>query len=332
MWADYKSLRVQDANQVRNPISYGFTSDILSFRRCPRQYLFFREREFVPPNATQLYFGTVVHQSLDLAHAQFRGLLADVPKGTIAKDTEIYRFFRAVEQGLFANGVRPYQMGPKGGLAANEMDGSEGYDVLADAIGSERASAFCRVRQFNKVMGPVLYRRVLDTECRIDSDRGDFVITGNVDVIATSDGGGVELWDYKSSKSRELSEDTREGKDARMQIRIYSFIYGKRTGQIPRKGVIYCLGDIEPDSDQTLGDLQKSIIEVDNLRSEDEFNDAIDEFSSTVREIETARNSNSWSNLPPREFPGKKTCDGCAVRWSCKYAKGYGLDYPKRYP
>src|SRR6185437_14560035 len=45
--------------------SYSITADILSFRRCKRQYGFFGVRGFNSATSTQRYFGTLVHDVLD---------------------------------------------------------------------------------------------------------------------------------------------------------------------------------------------------------------------------------------------------------------------------
>jgi hypothetical protein len=45
--------------------SYSITADILSFRRCRRQYGFFGVRGFNSATSTQRYFGTLVHDVFD---------------------------------------------------------------------------------------------------------------------------------------------------------------------------------------------------------------------------------------------------------------------------
>lgn len=47
---------------------FSLTSDIISFRRCRRQYGFFGNDGFVPAQAVQVYFGQMIHQVLDRCH------------------------------------------------------------------------------------------------------------------------------------------------------------------------------------------------------------------------------------------------------------------------
>src|SRR5205823_4642070 len=56
--------------KIRRP--YSVTADILAFRTCSRQYGYFKVRNYAPAQATQLYFGIVIHQVLDRVHHQFR--------------------------------------------------------------------------------------------------------------------------------------------------------------------------------------------------------------------------------------------------------------------
>lgn len=329
-WRNYQNMHINRSIEHQDPQIYSITADVLSFRRCPRQYLLYRERGFVPPNATQFYFGTVVHQTLDNAYMHYSGRIEGVDRGTLPNDQDIYSYFRSVENGLFARGIRPFAQGPRGGAGADELNGEEDYNTLKETIGKERASAFYRIRFFNKLEGPSLYPKVLDTECRIDADQSDFIITGNVDVIASSEDGELELWDYKSQKPEDLAEDSNDGRDARMQMRIYAHIYRQRTGIMPKKGVIYSLGSIDLNSTPELERPENAIIEVLDLENEAEYQNAINEFSETVRKIESARDTNDWPS--PEDDPGASTCDACPKRYDCPNLSRFNRSYPRHYP
>lgn len=329
-WRRYQEMHLNRTIEHPDPRAYSITADVLSFRRCPRQYLLYRERGFVPPNVTQLYFGTVVHQTLDNAYMHYSGRIEGVKVGTLPSDEDIYRYFRYVENGLFARGIRPFAQGPRGGAGAEELIGNEDYDTLKDKLGAERASAFYRIRFFNRVEGNSLYPRVIDTECRIDVDKSDFIITGNVDVIASSKEGERELWDYKSQKPKDLAEDTNDGKDARMQMRIYAHIYHKRTGIMPQRGVIYSLGSIDPRKTPDGQRPENAIIEVLDLENEIEYEKAMAEFSETVLQIESARDTNNWPT--PENDPGVSTCDACPKRYDCVHLSKFNRSYPRHYP
>lgn len=50
------------------PKMYSYTSDFLMYKKCPRQYMIFRKYEFVPSRAQTMFFGSLVHQTLEDLH------------------------------------------------------------------------------------------------------------------------------------------------------------------------------------------------------------------------------------------------------------------------
>ena len=62
---------------------YSVTSDVVAFRRCPRQYGAFRVQNYAPAHQTQLYFGTIIHQVLDRCHSHYHGIIDPTTAGLI---------------------------------------------------------------------------------------------------------------------------------------------------------------------------------------------------------------------------------------------------------
>ena len=50
------------------PRAYSYTADYLHFLRCPRQYMIFRQFDFVPSRSQTMLFGTLVHRTMDDLH------------------------------------------------------------------------------------------------------------------------------------------------------------------------------------------------------------------------------------------------------------------------
>lgn len=50
------------------PRMYSFTADYLHYKKCPRQYMIFRKYAFVPSRAETMFFGSLVHRTLDDLH------------------------------------------------------------------------------------------------------------------------------------------------------------------------------------------------------------------------------------------------------------------------
>lgn len=55
------------------PEVYSFTADYLLYQKCPRQYMIYRKFGFVPSQSTTMFFGSLVHRTLeDLHHELIR--------------------------------------------------------------------------------------------------------------------------------------------------------------------------------------------------------------------------------------------------------------------
>lgn len=50
------------------PRTYSFTSDFLMYRKCPRQYMIFNKYGFVPSRSQTMFFGSLVHRTLEDLH------------------------------------------------------------------------------------------------------------------------------------------------------------------------------------------------------------------------------------------------------------------------
>ena len=50
------------------PRFYSYTGDYLAYRRCPRQYMFFRKYDFEAARTQTAFFGSLVHRTLDDLH------------------------------------------------------------------------------------------------------------------------------------------------------------------------------------------------------------------------------------------------------------------------
>jgi DNA helicase II / ATP-dependent DNA helicase PcrA len=288
----FKTMLVRGQEEPRVRRAYSITMDILSFRRCSRQYGFFRVRGYVSAQATQLYFGIVIHEVLDRAHRQYRGLIEGKPS-SIPTDGDIEEYFEAVTEALKARGIRPYSQ-------------------------KARESAKAYLVRFNSKYGSQLYPRVIDTEHKLRADMRDFYLHGVVDVLAQSENngrkGGREIWDYKGSKRVEPGSE--EMKNYEFQMQVYAGLYRNRNGEYPTRAVLCFLGE---------EDLDKMLLEISF--DEESISKAIEVFTDTVRTIEDRRSRDDWS--PPSLMPSIETCGACDIRWDCTTVKGrFGARFP----
>ncbi len=70
---DLNSLPPAAARDENLPKVYSFTADYLLYHKCPRQYMIFRKFGFVPSRSQTMFFGSLVHRTLeDLHHELIR--------------------------------------------------------------------------------------------------------------------------------------------------------------------------------------------------------------------------------------------------------------------
>lgn len=63
------------------PKMYSYTADYLMYKKCPRQYMIFRKYGFVPSRAQTMFFGSLVHQTLEDLHHEIIRRRGEIPHG-----------------------------------------------------------------------------------------------------------------------------------------------------------------------------------------------------------------------------------------------------------
>jgi hypothetical protein len=307
-WQHYEQVRVPPRVPSNVKRRYSVTSHVLAFRRCSRQYGFFGERKYEPALAVQLYYGTVVHQVLDLAHAHYAGLLDPMVAGQLPSDSEIDTYFDQVENGLKARRIY--------------------------AVSNVREHARKVLKRFNALEGPTLYPRVVDTECKLQADRGRYILHGNVDVLAQTeqaaqiqpyDPASVELWDYKGSRRPTITAP--DYQNYRFQMLVYAELYRMKIGTLPFRGILYFLNELADDPAPTSRPVN-AILEI--MFDQLDVDAAMSEFERTVDGIENCRLLRDWPDPP--DAPSEETCDACDARWNCRAAEAFGRHYPMVFP
>lgn len=275
---------------------FSLTSDILSFRRCRKQYGAFGQVGFVPARATQAFFGSVIHQVLDLCHREFS------QTGNLPTDAHIDGYFQDVANALRSHGIR----------AASGAVADKAREIL---------------KRFNALEGPQLYPRVRDTEFRMEAERPEYVLRGVVDVLASDpndplDPALMEIWDYKGSR-RPKTSDPRL-KEYEWQMTVYAELYKRKHGVYPKQAVLYFLNELDVEPVPTTTPLRaRHVVTFDPQQ----VKKALEEFDSTAKEIISCQQNGAWPD--PVDRPDEATCDICDIRWNCKVpATAYKLRLP----
>jgi DNA helicase-2/ATP-dependent DNA helicase PcrA len=65
---DVATLPQARLQEDETPHSYSYTGDYLFYKKCPRQYMIFRQYGFVPSRSQTQMFGSLVHRTLEDLH------------------------------------------------------------------------------------------------------------------------------------------------------------------------------------------------------------------------------------------------------------------------
>ncbi len=304
-----KNLVIAEASAPARP-RFSLTSDIIAFRKCRRQYGYFGNDNFVPAQAVQIFFGQIIHQVLDRCHRHYSGFFAH-RRGTLPTDADIETYFADVEQALRAHGIRP----------ASPEVAKQAKQVL---------------KTFNRLEGPTLYPRVIDTEYRLESERTSYILRGVVDVLAADTAGQAEIWDYKGTDMPPLTSTSL--RDYEWQMSVYAELFKVKSGRYPARAVLYFLNELTTKAtDPPITTRPLRAVHVVDFYREGTDSDGtptlvrqgLDAFDLTAGDIMSCKSAQRWDAPGPADLPDEKTCDICDIRWSCKARTG---TYPSRLP
>jgi putative RecB family exonuclease len=288
-WKHYRQVKLDPETLPPVKPRYSLTGDILGFRRCRRQYGFFAVRKYVPSRAVQLFYGTLVHEVLDRVHKHYEGLEDPATTRKIPTDDELDIYFDEAERALKAKNIRVF-------------DTRQARKVL---------------KRFNRIEGPELYPRVIDTEHRVQGDRDTHIVEGVIDVLVdektkSRDPSQVEIWDYKAA--RFPSKNPHDLANYRYQMLVYAALYKIKNGCYPKRAVLYFMNELAPDSVKSRP--KKALYSID--LKESEIQRALREFDKTALAIQKCKDRNQWNPPKQDEMPMlEDTCAPCDIRWSC---------------
>ena len=67
---DFKVNSLPKAKLIEEDLgkSYSYTGDYLNYYKCPRNYMIFKKYGFVPSRSQTMFFGSLVHQTIEDLH------------------------------------------------------------------------------------------------------------------------------------------------------------------------------------------------------------------------------------------------------------------------
>ena len=147
--------------------TYNFTGDLKVYETCPRQYQFFREYGFTPSRSAEMFFGLLVHQSIEEIHR----IVLDGQIHTL-DDARVDELFERTYQFLYLTDRRP--IGDK-----------------AKELALKQVLNYFRQNQDGM-------SRIIETEVDVSLEKDGYILVGKVDLLIGDDG-KLELLDFKTS-------------------------------------------------------------------------------------------------------------------------------------
>jgi DNA helicase II / ATP-dependent DNA helicase PcrA len=171
-----KSLFFRLRQRMALKKTFSFTGDLKVYETCPRQYQFFRHCEFTPSRSAEIFFGALVHQTIEDIH---RRVLDG--KGDSLGKSQIREMFDLNFRHLLTRGIRP--IGPK--------QKEEGFVQIMNYFDQNQEEM----------------KRVIETEVDVSVEKENYILTGKIDLLLGGDG-KLELLDFKS-QPRPSEDDVR---------------------------------------------------------------------------------------------------------------------------
>lgn len=185
--------------------TYSFTGDLKIYETCPRQYQFFREYDFTPSRSAVIFFGLLVHQTIEEVHR----IALDGQLDTLT-EPYIRQLFDRTFRFLCLSDVRP--------------------------IGDQaREAAFVQVLNYYRQNQEEM-RRVIQTEVDVSLEKEGYILAGKVDLLLGGDG-KLELLDFKTSPRPKDSRDLIAAYER--QLCTYAHILERRHGRHVDRLLLY---------------------------------------------------------------------------------------------
>lgn len=199
------SLRFKLKERMAVKRSFSFTGDLKIYETCPRQYQFFREYEFTPSRSGVIFFGSLVHQTIEELHRTvLDGRLHTLSEGRIRE------LFDRTFGFLSLGDVRP--IGPPA-----------------------RETAFQQVLNYFQQNQEGI-KQVVQTEVDVSLEKDNYILTGKVDLLLGRDG-TLQLLDFKTSPRP--SDNSALAAAYERQLCTYAHILEHRHGKRVDKMMLY---------------------------------------------------------------------------------------------
>ena len=199
---DLHKIDIASVKPVNVKHEYAFTSHILFYENCPRQYKFYKELQFVEERKGGTLGGSLLHQTIEDIHkAVLRG---ETDKLT---DANIESWFNTNYQ-----------------LLVKQL-----HSYVAEAQRNAILHQVLNYRDHNAG----LWHRIKEAEVDVSLVKEDYILRGKIDLVE-GENGTIELVDFKSGEKPDVNT-TDEYKrkilnQYRRQLEVYAYLIEERYG------------------------------------------------------------------------------------------------------
>lgn len=310
-------------------IEVSYTGDLLAHRRCPRAWAYEKHAGFVPYEQVQAMEGRLLHHAMEWMSDRYRKDRTLVTRDQLSEQLDrFYRVLRArgittafasreevldrIIGNLFRDhGLRRPVEAAIRGAEHNEYELRSVRKVLkADFAGKSRILLTGIIDLVLQQQDPLRYRQVwewTDLERLLGESRSQ---------LESAQPGDREIWDIKGSRIK-----TPYLIDYVRQVVTYAALYRERTGELPRRCVLFFVN--EPRDDQALLSvpIDETIVDSGLCWTIEQVAD----LRRTLTSFELGPGSVAGGTVLRRDRPVgdriddvlRAQCTGCAQRFDC---------------
>ena len=206
---DGQAWEIKDRLPAKKP--YSFTGDLKVYETCPRQYEMYRHLEFAPSRAVIIFFGLLVHQTIEDIHRRtLDGRGSEINEAFISERFE-FNFRHLVQR-------EARKIGPE-----------------------QKQAAFNQIMNYWRQNADAI-ARVQETEVDVSLEKDDYILNGAIDLVLGDDN-QLEVLDFKAQKRP--TADHPMIKTYYQQLCIYAHILEERKKIRPSKLHIYWTGEAD---------------------------------------------------------------------------------------
>lgn len=204
-------LELEEVKASNIKSNYSYTSHVLLFENCARQYKFYKELEFSPVRKSATIFGILVHQTIeDIHRAVLRG-----EEELITNDQ--------IKQWFYIN--------------YNSIVKKEKTHLMP----STQKVALKQVLNYVE-KNTAMIKRVKEAEVEVSLVKPEYILKGTIDLIE-GDGDSIEIVDFKSEKKPDIHTEREKIDRYRRQLEIYAHLIEKKNNCEVSKLHLYYTGE-----------------------------------------------------------------------------------------